>query len=311
MALSFFGRKSPGSVKSVQHGPSAEVGEGALLPPPTELSELDFSSSDAGRGLATAAGEVEVREAVSGIGAVFEEAAVLYANGNVGEAEKVLAATLDDAEATSGEGLWMMLLDLYRLTGQRQRFESRVLDYATRFERSPPSWVDLSAAASRPAGDRAPTVNLSGSLAAQAETQLRQISALARRSGAVRIDVGRLRGVADAGCALLLSLLNELAAERITVSLASVDLFVEELARRAQVGHAEGRDTWLLLLELLQFTGDQARFENLAVDYAITFEELCRYTARRVQWYLQLAGGYEQDVRFSPEGDDLELFFRE
>lgn len=273
MALSFFGRKLPGSVKSVQHGPSAEVGEGALLPPPTELSELDFSSSDAGRGLATAAGEVEVREAVSGIGAVFEEAAVLYANGNVGEAEKVLAATLDDAEATSGEGLWMMLLDLYRLTGQRQRFESRVLDYATRFERSPPSWVDLSAAASRPAGDRAPTVNLSGSLAAQAETQLRQISALARRSGAVRIDVGRLRSVADAGCALLLSLLNELAAERITVSLASVDLFVEELARRAQVGHAEGRDTWLLLLELLQFTGDQARFENLAVDYAITFEE--------------------------------------
>ena len=46
-------------------------------------------------------------------------------------------------------------------------------------------------------------------------------------------------------------------------------------------------------------------------DGAITFEELCRYTARRVQWYLQLAGGYEQDVRFSPEGDDLELFFRE
>ncbi len=45
-------------------------------------------------------------------------------------------------------------------------------------------------------------------------------------------------------------------------------------------------------------------------DGAITFEELCRYTARRVQWYLQLAGGYEQDVRFSPEGDDLELFFR-
>ena len=273
MALSFFGRKSPGGVRSVQPDPSAAVGEDALLPPPTELSELDFSSSDAGQGLATAAGEVEVREAVSGIGAVFEEAAVLYANGNVDEAEQVLTVTLDDAVATSGEGLWMMLLDLYRLTGQRQRFEARVLDYATRFERSPPSWVDLSAAAGRPAGDRTPTVNLSGNLAAQAETQLRQIAALARRSGAVRIDVGRLRSVADTGCVLLLNSLNELAAERITVSLASVDSFVEELARRAVVGQAEARDTWLLLLELLQFTGDQTRFENLAVDYAITFEE--------------------------------------
>ncbi len=95
MALSFFGRKSPGSVKSVQHGPSAEVGEGALLPPPTELSELDFSSSDAGRGLATAAGEVEVREAVSGIGAVFEEAAVLYANGNVGNVKGMFVTVAD------------------------------------------------------------------------------------------------------------------------------------------------------------------------------------------------------------------------
>ena len=244
------------------------------MPPPTELSDLDFSSSDSGgRGLAAAAGEVEVRESVSGIGAVFEEAAVLYANGNVGDAEQVLTATLDDSVATSGEGLWMMLLDLYRLTGQRERFELRVLDYATRFERSPPPWVDLSAEASRPAGDRTPTVNLSGSLAAQAQSQLRQIAALAHRSGAVRIDVGKLRSVADAGCALLLRLLNELAAERIKVSLSSVELFVEELARRAVVGQAERRDTWLLLLELLQFAGDQTRFENLAVDYAVTFEE--------------------------------------
>jgi ABC-type transporter Mla MlaB component len=238
------------------------------------LSELDFTAgSGADRGLTTAADGVEVQEVGAGIGAVFEEAAILYANGDVAEAEQVLAAALDDVNATTGEGLWMMLLDLYRLTGQRQQFDARVLDYATRFERSPPPWVDLSSAGGRPAAERIPAVGLSGSLAAQADAQLGQIAAVARRSGAVRIDVGKLRNVADEGCGALLCLLDGLLAERIEVRLSSVEPFIEELARRAVVGQAEGRDTWLLLLELLQFTGDQARFENLAIDYAVTFEE--------------------------------------
>lgn len=256
---------------------SAESTDEAMSPPPTELSELDFdfTSGDVGRnGLLSAAGKVEVQELGAGIGAVYEEAAVLYANGNVSEAEQVLNAALDEVAATAGEGLWMMLLDLYRLTGQRQRFEARVLDYATRFERSPPPWADLSAAAGcTPASGRPPAVSLSGSLASQADAQMRQIAALARRSGAVRIDVGKLRGVGDEGCSLLLHLLDELAAERIKVGLSSVAAFIDELDRRVAVGQADKRDTWLLLLELLQFADDQARFENRAIDYAITFEE--------------------------------------
>ena len=270
MALSFFGRKRPGGER--QTGLAEDLGETGR-PPPTVLSELDFSGTGAERGLSVAAGGVEVQEVGTGIGAVFEEAAILYANGSVAEAEQVLTATLDDPKATTGEGLWMMLLDLYRLTGQRERFEARVLDYAMRFERSPPPWVDLSPRGGRTGGERMPAVGLSGDLGGQGDTQLKQIAAGARRSGAVRIDVGKLRKVSDAGCAALLGLLEALLAERIKLSLSSVEPFIEDLARRAVVGQAEGRDTWLLLLELLQFTGDQERFENLAIDYAVTFEE--------------------------------------
>ncbi|WP_068639492.1 STAS domain-containing protein [Thauera butanivorans] len=270
MALSFFGRKRPGGER--QTGPAEDVGETGR-PSPTVLSELDFTGTGADHGLSMAVGGVEVQEVGAGIGAVFEEAAILYANGGVAEAEQVLTATLDDPKAATGEGLWMMLLDLYRLTGQRERFEARVLDYAMRFERSPPPWVDLSPKGGRTSGERMPAVGLSGNLAAQGETQLAQIAAVARRSGAVRIDVGRLRNVADAGCSALLTLLESLLAERIKLSLSSVEPFIEDLARRTVAGQAEGRDTWLLLLELLQFTGDQQRFENLAIDYAVTFEE--------------------------------------
>lgn len=270
MALSFFGKK-PAPPRPAA-GPGERAAEEAA-PPPTELSGLDFSGSDHGRGLAYAAGLVEVQECGSGIGAAFEEAAVLYANGNDGEALALLETAVPGDGGAVGEGAWLMLLDLYRLGGHRQRFESRVLDYATRFERSPPPWEDLSPGAGKAKTGQAPLVNLSGNLSGAAEKQFQQIAAIARRSGGVRIDVSKVRGVNDPGCAVWRRLLADLASERIGVTLLNVQSLADVLGRRVAAGRAEERDTWLMLLELLQYSGDQARFEDLAVNYAVTFEE--------------------------------------
>ncbi len=272
--MSLFGKKPPSATvpPAAGRGGSGRA-DAAPLPPLTELSALDFSGTDAGRGLARAAGMVEVQEVGGGIGADFEEAAVLYANGSDAEAEEVLDRVLEDPRANAGEGLWMMLLDLYRLTGQRQRFESRVLDYATRFERSPPPWVDLSGQGERRRSDLPPLVNLSGNLSAKAGDPFQQINVIARKSGAIRIDIGRLRGVDEAGCGLLRQLLVRLVADRIKVSLVNGEPLAAVLTERVAVGQAENREAWLLLLELLQHTGERDRFENLAVDYAVTFEE--------------------------------------
>jgi anti-anti-sigma regulatory factor len=270
VALPFFGKK-PASPEPAP-APQGRVA-GGERPPPTELSGLDFSASDHGRGLAHAAGLVEVQECGSGIGAAFEEAAVLYANGNDGEALALLEAAVPNDGSAVGEGAWLMLLDLYRLGGHRQRFESKVLDYATRFERSPPSWADLSPAAGKAKACQVPLVNLNGQLSAAAAKQFEQIAAIARRNGGVRIDVSKVRGVDDAGCGVWRRLLAELAAERLGVTLLNVQSLADVLGKRVAAGRAEERDTWLMLLELLQYAGDQARFEDLAVAYAVTFEE--------------------------------------
>ena len=270
MALPFFGKK-PASPRPAA-APEGRVA-GGESPPPTELSGLDFSASDHGRGLAHAAGLVEVQECGSGIGAAFEEAAVLYANGNDDEALALLEAAVPNEGGAVGEGAWLMLLDLYRLGGHRQRFESRVLDYATHYERSSPSWADLSPAAGRAKSTQVPLVNLNGQLSAAAAKQFGQIAAIARRSGGVRIDVSKVRGVDDAGCGVWRRLLAELAAERLGVTLLNVRTLADILGQRVVAGRAEERDTWLMLLELLQYAGDQPRFEDLAVAYAVTFEE--------------------------------------
>jgi ABC-type transporter Mla MlaB component len=228
---------------------------------------LDFSESGHDGHL------LEAQESVSGIGATFEEAAVLYANGNDDEALAVLEPAVTGADATVGEGAWLMLLDLFRLLGMAERFESRVMDYATRFERSPPPWEDLSGMGSRSRAGAAPLINLSGQLSASAERQFEQIATIARRSAAVRIDVSRVKGVDDGGCAVWRRMLEALTRERIEVSLLNVQSLANLLEKKVSVGRAEARDTWLLLLELRQYTGDQEKFENLAVDYAVTFEE--------------------------------------
>nr|WP_246264097.1 STAS domain-containing protein [Aromatoleum toluvorans] len=209
----------------------------------------------------------------AGIGPAYEEAAVLYANGNTAEAEAALNGVLDAQASHAGEGLWMMLLDLYRLTGQRQRFEQRVLDYATRFERSPPPWSDLSSAPEHVRSNVAPMVNMSGGLSGQVAAQFQQMGIIGKKSGAIRIDLGRLRSVDETGCTLFRGVLREFAAERVKVSLLNCGQLAEMLAGQVRAGEPSGRDIWLLLLEMLQHTGEQERFEDLAVDYAITFEE--------------------------------------
>jgi anti-anti-sigma regulatory factor len=307
VARSIFGRKSLTGAPAARGKAGEDGAPEARTPPRTELSALDFSG-DVNRALAQCAGQVEVQEVGEGVGAFYEEAAVLYANGNTAEAEKVLATVLDDPARVAGEGLWMMLLDLYQLTGQRQRFEARVLDYATRFERSPPPWRDASGKPEHRKPDVAPLVNLAGSLSGQAAQQFQQIAIIGKKSGAIRIDLGRLRAVDATGCTLLRDVLGQLASERVKVSLLNCGQLATMLAGQVHPGQPEGRDMWLLLLEMLQHTGEHARFEDTAVDYAVTFEESPpSWEPKAQQEAATTTGALEQAVRmndgFSLEGE--------
>lgn len=265
--MAFFGKK-PENKPAVPSPARPEPGKDPARK--SELSELDFTAGgDNGRGPPG----MEVQEVGGAMSAVAEEAAVLYANGSMQQAEHVLNGVLEspDGGAHAGEGLWMMLLDLYRLTGQRARFDAKVIEYATRFEKSPPPWEDLSAQAERRAPGP-PLVNLAGNLSGQAAQQLGQIEVIGRKSGAIRIDLGRLRGIDEAGCTLLWNAVSRLVADRIKLNFVNCGQALALLEGRLAVGRAESQEAWLLLLELLQHSGEHARFEQWAVDYAVTFE---------------------------------------
>src|SRR5690606_41750980 len=74
----------------------------------------------------------------------LEEAAILYANDQVTAAIAALEPTLADAGRTPGFDrlVWLVMLDLCQFAGDKQRFDAVSVDYAARFETSPPVWND-------------------------------------------------------------------------------------------------------------------------------------------------------------------------
>jgi anti-anti-sigma regulatory factor len=237
-------------------------------------STLDFSGGDP-RALAIAAGKIHVDELSDADHPAVEEAAILFANGS-DEAAAVVLQSAIESNGASNETLWIMLFDLCRLTGRKELFDQHGVAYATQFSRSPPVWSELGAAAApakKPARDATPSVGLTGTLNEQAGSQFDQISKIALKAGKLKIDLGRLRGADAAGCEKLMTLLQSLRQARVKVRFANARNMLPMIEGHVQAGHREGQAIWLVMLELLQALEEQERFEEVALDYAITFEE--------------------------------------
>lgn len=241
-------------------------------------TSLDFTHAggDAGRSLAAAADKIQVQEVSHEDVAAIEEAAVLYANANDSGAGAVLEEAIGGPSKKS-ERLWQMLFDLYRLTGNKASFDTQGVVFAQLFEKSPPVWggPNTSSETAAPQGQSGstPAVNLAGNLSSNAAGQFDQLTRIATRTGKLRIDMSKLRGIDEAGCELLCETLDKLKRGQVKVAMLGVAHAITLLEPRLKVGEPEGRVFWIAALAMLQQLGDQGRFEDAAVNFAITFEE--------------------------------------
>jgi len=80
----------------------------------------------------------------------LEEAAIRFANGDDAGAEAGLLEVLSpQGTRIDHDETWLTLFDLYRATGQLDRYEAAAIEFAGRFARSAPQWVSLPDAVSR------------------------------------------------------------------------------------------------------------------------------------------------------------------
>lgn len=286
MAFPFFGKKETRvvakppvnpAVRSVataeapapQRTTAPEAPQASELPDDYDLASLDFTTSGAG-GLVVGNAHMQLTETSRALDPAAEQAAMSFANGHDAEALKILQAAVL-ADPKSPELLWRMLFDLCQFLGQREAFESHGVDYAVAFEKSPPSW---NLAETTPGVQpNAPLISLSGVLSQASAASIEQLRRLSERAKEMRIDVNRLRDADAAGGALLIEAIADFKRRKLPFFLVNAPVLASLLEKKIQPGQPQHESLWLLLLEVYQQLGRHDPFEELALNYAVTFEK--------------------------------------
>jgi anti-anti-sigma regulatory factor len=221
-------------------------------------------------------GSIEV--SVSDTPEVIEEAAVLFASDQNDIAEALLLSAIsEDKLGSSTHIVWWMLLDLYQITGKQQEFDNLSVDFANKFETSPPTWIDIMTldpqAKNQEKTGTTPAVAFSGKLDANIGKQLERAQKLSVTHPAVRLEFTRVSSVDPIGCGLLLRMLKKLQKSGLDLILVGADELADKIREILLVGRRdETAAPWLLLLEILHLLNQEQAYEDASIDYSITFE---------------------------------------
>ncbi len=221
---------------------------------------------------------IEVHEAGGGLEPEFEDAAVLFANGKIGETATLLNRYLLDHPDNRDPLPWYMLFDLYQASNQAAPFEDAAVDFAVKFERSPPTWCPPGEN-DKPANKTVPLMSYGekyGSLERVRQPRFMQEAEVAPY---VRMDLSKTAASDEETARAILNdivRLNEMAKP---VELIGAPGFAVRLNAARQVGRL-GEPGWFLYMAVLQLQGKEKEFEDAAVDYAVAYEVSPRPTHR-------------------------------
>lgn len=209
---------------------------------------------------------------------LLEEASILFATGQNEVAEQMLQSAISqDNLGSMLQTAWFMLFDLYQICNNRAAFDHLSLDYASKFETSPPVWrdsIENSDELSNTGDDGAiPSVIFPSQLDGNIIKLLEKLQTLSKQSKSLKLDFLRVKQVDPVGCGLLLRSLKNLKKTGHDLMLVGAQDFSEKIRSILQVGRRDETEApWLLLLEILQLLHFEKAFEEASIDYCITFE---------------------------------------
>ncbi|MBI3231337.1 MAG: STAS domain-containing protein [Burkholderiales bacterium] len=215
----------------------------------------------------------------SAVTPVIEEIAILYASEQIALTDQMLQSAIhDDSLGSASRSAWWMLFDLYQILGKESEFENLSIDYASKYETSPPSWIaDLyrSSPIASPASfaGLTPTVAFAGTLDGSIVKQLEKVQSLAEKNQVFRLEFARVANVTPEGCALLLKALKTLGKKEHDLIMVGAAELATKIQSIIKIGRRDETEApWLLLLEILQLLDREKDFEEASMDYCVTFE---------------------------------------
>lgn len=241
------------------------------------------------------AGPMEVAKANVGADfqSVVDEAAIVFAGGEEKAAADMLIDFLKQTNGQANRRVWFMLLDIYQALTQKEQYEKLSLMFANRFGTSPPSWEEAlgvmggpSKSASPPPSSAAKSSQplgrnvliLEGSAADQLNEKSKDYIAASREMKSCKLDISRMKvdQTSLAGLTYLQGVMFALRKHKVSATLMGenhVAKWLEKKINETKV-NADINDSpyWMLYLEILQWRGMMEPFEEMSLEYTMTFE---------------------------------------
>ena len=254
--------------------PSAQAAKTPAPRPSDNMPEEAISSGFSDFVFSEASANIQVEDELDPIDATAEEAAMLFSNAQNDAVRQTLGSAVKSHRTGKAERLWLMLFDLHRLNGEQAAFEVLGIEFAGCFEKSPPGWKCRATTPPKQKAAEQAVRNLlfQGNLT---EDNLDSIEAIANIFGKqprLRLDLSKIERLDNAGCKQLLTVLQKARKARQDIELLGRDALARRVREQVRPGQASDPDCWLLFLELCQLQGKHDLFEEIALDYAVTFE---------------------------------------
>lgn len=214
----------------------------------------------------------------------LRDAALLYAEGEFAAAESTLSSLLTDTslDQDDRELVTFSLFDVYRCSGQQERFEALALDYAKRFGRSPAEWFSIveKVRLSAPADLCSDTASDPGQQTFWKCPHILDAQALAdcsahysKNSPVFAVNWLPLQhidtSVAQA-LAAQLTLWSSTPLELHWVGVESLEAAIQMC--RISSDATENKPWWLIQMDMLCLLQQPQAFEDLALEYCVEFE---------------------------------------
>lgn len=252
------------------------------LPPTSPLSPLAGGTpSDFVNAMA-----VDVSEVVHD--PELDEAVIAFANADFDGCERSLMDLIaEGASRADHPDTWLVLFDLYRATDQHEKFEHLAVTFAQRFGQSAPQWFSLprqvaeAAQQSAPAATPTPAAPAAAAAVAgwvcppllDSEAVARLRSQLLQTPRPWHLDWSALGSIEPQACTELSQLLRAWAKDAMEMHWSGVEQLQGVLRDATPTGVRDVDPAyWLLRLDVMRLVNRADQFDEVAIDYCVTYE---------------------------------------
>lgn len=264
--FSFFKKKDQDSSES-----------GARTSRPGEQSAVSSSAAEASlfSNDSNSLSGIEVSNGESSLSAAEEQAVILHANGDCPGAIAALLSDLPRIKGARHVETWLMLFELYRQAHDRAAFEALGLEFVVEFEKTPPIWREQVTPPKKNANTVSNTCSFGTKLTAETATkELERFRAATSKIEPLRLDFGKVKEMDSFAAVELLAIWQLTKRLATPVQVLGSTAFIKLITDKIQAGRNIPAEAplWLLLMEVYQSLGQLEEFENIAIEYAITYE---------------------------------------